>query len=186
RIDRTGVGILCRHGMGSGINDLKEIVRHYIEMHYPDQVGRISFRGAYVPFFSAEQWRGQRICSENWALIGDAASFVDPINGEGIYYALYSADILASCIAENTVPLYQRLCMERIGGTLLEASRRYHYVYRDEFIDTMVALVHKSRTMRGIMSQMMTGDINYASYRWRFARYVTGFLSMVGWHERAQ
>jgi geranylgeranyl reductase family protein len=185
RVDRTGVGIMCRHGTASGINDLKEMLRNYIEMHFPGQVGRVTFRGAYIPFFSAEQCRGQRICSENWALIGDAASFVDPINGEGIYYALYSADILASCITENTVPLYRRLCMERIGGTLLEASRRYHYLYRDEFIETMIALVHKSRTIRGIMSEMMAGDINYVSYTWRFARYLMGFLSMLGWHEKA-
>lgn len=179
RIDRTGVGIMCRHGTAGGINDLKALLLGYIEMHFPGQVRRASFRGAYIPFFSAEQGRGQRICSENWALIGDAASFVDPINGEGIYYALYSADILASCIAENTVPLYQRLCVERIGETLLEASRRYRYLYRDEFIDTMVALVHKSRTMRGIIAQMMTGDINYVSYTWRFAQHLLGFLSMV-------
>jgi len=62
---------------------------------------------------------------------------------------------------------------------LLEASRRYRYLYRDEFIDTMVALVHKSRTMRGIIAQMMTGDINYVSYTWRFAQHLLGFLSMV-------
>jgi geranylgeranyl reductase family protein len=185
RVDRTGVGIMCRQGTASSINDLKEMLRHYVEMHFPGQGGRVSFRGAYIPFFSAEQCRDQRLCSENWALIGDAASFVDPINGEGIYYALYSADILASCIMENTVSLYQRLCMNHFGATMFEASRRYQYLYRDEFIDTMVALVRKSKTMRDIMSKMMTGDINYVSYTWRVARYLMGFLSMVGWHEKA-
>jgi geranylgeranyl reductase family protein len=184
RVDRTGVGIMCRYETANDINVLKEMLRRYIEVHFPGQVERISFRGASIPFFSAETSRGQRICSENWALIGDAASFVDPINGEGIYYALYSAEILALCIAENALPLYQRLCMERMGGPLLEASRSYQYLYRDEFIETMVALVEKTRTMRGIMAKMMAGDINYVSYTWRFARYLMGFLSMLGWYKR--
>lgn len=186
RVDRTGVGIMCRYDTGNSIDVLKGMLHHFIEVHFPGQVERISFRGAYIPFFSAEERGGQRICSENWALIGDAASFVDPINGEGIYYALYSADILASCITENTVPLYQHLCMEGIGGVLLEATRSYQYLYRDEFIGTMVALVEKSRAMRRIISEMMAGDINYVSYKWRFARNLMGFLSMLGLHEKAQ
>jgi geranylgeranyl reductase family protein len=186
RFDRTGVGIMCRDGTANGINVSKGMLRHYIEMHFPCQVERISFRGAYIPFFSAKELGGQMICSEYWALIGDAASFVDPINGEGIYYALYSADILALCITENRVSLYQRLCMERIGGTLREASQTHQYLYRDEFIETMVALVEKSKTIRGIISEMMAGDINYVSYRWRFARYLMGFLSMLGWHEKVR
>ena len=186
RVDRTGVGIICRYDTANCINVLKGMLRHYVEVHFPGQVERISFRGAYIPFFSAEERRGQRICSENWALIGDAASFVDPINGEGIYYALYSAEILASCIIENRVPLYQHVCMERIGRILLQAARSYQYLYRDEFIGAMVALVEKSRTMRGIISEMMAGDINYVSYKWRFAKYLMGFLSMLEWHEKAQ
>jgi geranylgeranyl reductase family protein len=179
RVDKTGVGIMCRHDTGKRIGILKDMLRHYIEIHFPGHFKGVSFRGAVIPVFSADKFRRQRICSENWALIGDAASFADPITGEGIYYALCSADILASCIAENSLPHYQHLCRERIGGILLEASRSYQYLYRDEFIVTMVALVEKSKTMRRIVSDMMAGDIKYVSYRWRLARHVIGFLSML-------
>jgi len=181
RVDKTGVGIMCRYETAKGIDILKDMLRHYIEIHFPGHLKGVSFRGAVIPVFSAEKFLGQRICSENWALIGDAASFVDPISGEGIYYALYSADILASCIAENSLPRYQHICRERIVGILLEASRSYQYLYRTEFIDSMVALVQKSKAMRRIVSDMMAGDIKYISYRWRFARRVIGFLSMLGW-----
>jgi geranylgeranyl reductase family protein len=185
RADRTAVGIMCRHDRADGINMLKGMLRNYIEVHFPGHLERISFRGALIPMASAEQLRDQGICSRNWALIGDAASFVDPISGEGIYYALYSADILASCISENRVSLYEQACMERIGRILLEAYRSYRYLYRDEFIDAMVALVEKSRIIRGIVSEMMSGEINYVSYTWRFARYMIGFASMLDWRGRA-
>jgi len=186
RVDKTGVGIMWRHDTAKGIDIFKTMLRHYIEVRFPGYFKRISFRRAVIPVFSAETFHGQRICSDNWALIGDAGSFVDPISGEGIYYALCSADILASCIAEDSLPYYQHVCMERIGGILLEASQSYRYLYRDEFIGTMVALVGKSRAMRGIVSAMMAGDIKYVSYRWRFARHVIGFLAMLGWSEKDQ
>jgi flavin-dependent dehydrogenase len=186
RVDRTTVGIVARHDTATDIEMLKEMLRHYIEVHVPGCLEGISFRGGLIPLFSAEKLRSQRICSENWALIGDAASLVDPISGEGIYYALYSADILAFCIAENTLPRYQHLCMERIGRILEEASRSYHYLYRDEFIGTLVSLVDKSRTMGGIISEMMAGDLNYASYTWKFSRRTLGLLSMLRRHQKAR
>ena len=34
----------------------------------------------------------------NWALAGDAAALVDPITGEGLYYALRSGDLLAETL----------------------------------------------------------------------------------------
>jgi geranylgeranyl reductase family protein len=184
RVDKTGVGIMCRYGTAKAIEILKDMLRRYIEIHFPGHLKGVSFRGAVIPVFSAYRFHSQRICSENWALIGDAASFVDPISGEGIYYALYSADILASCIAENNLARYQHICRECIGSILLEASRSYEYLFRDEFIDTMVALVEKSKVMRGIVSDMMAGDIKYVSYRWRFARHAISFLSMPGWSDK--
>jgi geranylgeranyl reductase family protein len=179
RVDKTGVGIMWRHDTAKGIDFFKAMLRHYIEVHFPGYPKRVSFRGAIIPVFSAETFHGQRICSDNWALIGDAGSFVDPISGEGIYYALCSADILALCIAEDSLAHYQHVCRERIGGILLTASQSYQYLYRDEFIGTMVALVERSRVIRAIISEMMEGDIKYVSYRWRLARHVIGLLSML-------
>jgi len=187
RVDKTVVGIVSHYDAGHDIETLKQMLRTYIELRFPGQVNRISFRGGLIPLFSAEKLpSGQKICSEHWALIGDAASFVDPISGEGIYYALCSADILAACLAENNLPLYHDLCMERIGRILLEASRSYPYLYRDEFIGTMVSLADKSRTIRGIISEMMAGDINYVSYTWKFSRQVLGLLTMLGRHEKTR
>ncbi|MFW6115032.1 MAG: NAD(P)-binding protein [Thermodesulfobacteriota bacterium] len=185
RVDKTVVGIVSRYSTAHDIATLKQMLRNYIELRFPSHLNHISFRGGLVPLFSNESLCGrQRICSENWALIGDAASLVDPISGEGIYYALCSADILAACIAENNLPLYHDLCMERIGRILGEAARCYPYLYRDGFIGTMVSLVDKSRTIRGVISEMMAGDINYVSYTWKFSRHLLGLLSMLGRHEK--
>src|SRR6266568_2226557 len=43
---------------------------------------------------------------DGWAMIGDAAGFVDAITGEGLYYALRSADLLASALLRDTPESY--------------------------------------------------------------------------------
>ena len=48
-----------------------------------------------LPSPQAKTLRGRRIAGENWAMAGDAAACVDPITGEGLFYALRSGDLLA-------------------------------------------------------------------------------------------
>jgi len=170
RVDRLGVGIVSRYYRAQRYNDMKNMLLNYIEEHFPEKRPEVSLRGAFIPFFSADDVQVQPICSENWALIGDAASFVDPISSEGIYYTMYSAAILASCIIENRLSYYQRLCMKHFGENLAEAFRSFTQFYQDEFIETMVSMTKKSRAMRKFIAQMIAGDINYLSWKQQFKR----------------
>ena len=43
----------------------------------------------------------REIAGERWALVGDAAALADPITGEGIYYALRSAVLLADTLRDD-------------------------------------------------------------------------------------
>jgi flavin-dependent dehydrogenase len=58
-----------------------------------------------------------------WALLGDAAGHVQPITGEGIAYALWSAELLAQAFAEGDPLAYEELWRARYGGDLASASQ---------------------------------------------------------------
>jgi geranylgeranyl reductase family protein len=180
RVDGLVVGIVSKTWTPVVRKVMKENLFAFIDQHYPGSADSISLRGAYIPFFAEADYEDQAICSENWALIGDAARFVDPISGEGMYYALYSADILADCIVEDKILEYAGLCRERFGGNLLKASRGFPYIYQTEFIDAMTVLAGKSRPIRQIISEMMVGDLNYLNWKGRFKRnslrIITEFL----------
>jgi flavin-dependent dehydrogenase len=51
-----------------------------------------------LPSLSIESWDGLRLAGQGWALAGDAAGLVDPITGEGIYYAMRSGELLAEAL----------------------------------------------------------------------------------------
>jgi flavin-dependent dehydrogenase len=58
-----------------------------------------------------------------WALLGDAAGHVQPITGEGIGYALWSAELLAQAFAEEDPLAYEELWRAHYGQELVSASQ---------------------------------------------------------------
>jgi geranylgeranyl reductase family protein len=168
RIGTLAIGIVTKDPTRENYRDMRKKLLSFIERYYPGKTKGISLRGAYIPFFSAGDLSAGRICSDSWALIGDAARFVDPISGEGMYYALSSAEILASCIRENELPLYQGLCREGFGSNLIKASQDFHYVYQPEFLEAMTAMAARSAPVRRIVCEMIEGDLNYLTWKGRF------------------
>lgn len=62
----------------------------------------------------------QRPCVDRLFLVGDAAGLVDPLSGEGIYYAIASSYLLANAINYgNTISDYRRLYIEFLKHKLL-------------------------------------------------------------------
>jgi flavin-dependent dehydrogenase len=57
-----------------------------------------------------------------WALLGDAAGHVHPITGEGIAYALWSAELLAKALRRGDPQIYEDLWREKYGTELMAAS----------------------------------------------------------------
>src|SRR5437899_128891 len=62
-------------------------------------------------------------CGEGLALLGDAAGFADPVTGEGIYYALRSAEVFADCYLRGAPLEYESCWREDFGGELQRASQ---------------------------------------------------------------
>jgi len=165
RVDTLAVGIVSNYCKKTNPKDMEERLLHFLEKYYPGQTKKISVQGAYIPLFCADDIKNIRICDNNWALIGDAATFVDPVSGEGIYYAVYSADILSQCILENKLALYQPLCMKHFGENLVKASQVFQYFYQAEFIEVMIQIAKESLSVRRIISDMMSGSLDYLSWK---------------------
>jgi len=165
RINNLAVGIVSNYCRKTNVKDIEKRLFHFIERYYPEQTPKISVQGAYTPLFCADDNKNISICDNNWALIGDAATFVDPVSGEGIYYAIYSAEILSQCILENELALYQPLCMKHFGENLAKALQGLKYFYQPEFIEVMIQIAKESLSVRRIISDMMSGSLDYLSWK---------------------
>lgn len=99
-------------GVGGIAIDSKRIIdafKHLLEREVKNKtiLSKLKLKSAFLPAGG----RFRKISDGRIFLLGDAAGFVDAFSGEGIYYALRSAEILADVVNQNKdFKEYARMC----------------------------------------------------------------------------
>src|SRR6202012_3642695 len=132
RADHLSVGICAKMGQRSTQVLRKHLDDFVREEGIPGEGAR--FYSHMLPSPQAQTIRNRRIAGRNWAMAGDAAACVDPITGEGLYYALRSGDFLAQAIAAGQPELYPVKLREAFSADLEFAARIAGKVFRGNFL----------------------------------------------------
>jgi geranylgeranyl reductase family protein len=145
----------------------------------PDEVEK-SLRGAAeryaarIPGLAPQTLESRRVAGVDWALLGDAAGFADPVTGEGIYYALRSAELFAEAYAAGDVAAYDRRWRADFGRELRRASqmrrRFYGSFWGGPFTDRMVKLARLHPGIRRTLRELVAGDQGYTDLKRALAR----------------
>ncbi|HEV8587801.1 MAG TPA: NAD(P)/FAD-dependent oxidoreductase [Pyrinomonadaceae bacterium] len=129
---------------------------------------------ARIPGLAPRTWDTRRACGEGWALLGDAAGFADPVTGEGIYYALRSAELFAGAYLKGKPEEYEKLWRKDFGGELKRASqmrrRFYGNFWGAPFTDRMIEFARGHRGIRKVLGQLVAGDQGYVDLKKKLAR----------------
>ena len=170
RADHLSVGICAKMGQNSS-----QVLRKYLddfvrEENIPTEGAR--FYSHVLPSPEAQTIRGRRILGENWAMAGDAAACVDPVTGEGLYYALRSGDLLAQSIAEGAVEAYPERLRAAFSADLEFAAHLARKLFRGNFLGRaittrMVQLVNYSPAFRELIRDVFSGSQDYRSLKRR-------------------
>ncbi len=129
---------------------------------------------ARIPGLEPRTWDTRKACGDGWALLGDAAGFADPVTGEGIYYALRSAELFADAYLKETPDEYEKLWRKDFGGELKRASqmrrRFYGNFWGAPFTDRMIEFARGHRGIRKVLGQLVAGDQGYVDLKKKLAR----------------
>jgi flavin-dependent dehydrogenase len=129
---------------------------------------------ARIPGLADKTWDKRRACGDGWALLGDAAGFADPVTGEGIYYALRSAELFAAAFLEGRSEEYEQRWREDFGGELRRASqmrrRFYGNFWGAPFTDRMIEFARGHRGIRKVLGELVAGDQGYVGLKKKLAR----------------
>lgn len=129
---------------------------------------------ARIPGLAAKTWDTRRVGGADWALLGDAAGFADPVTGEGIYYALRSAELFAECYLEGKLLEYEKRWREDFGRELRRASemrgRFYGNFWGAPFTERMIELGRAHRGIRRVLCELVAGDQGYVDLKRKLAR----------------
>jgi geranylgeranyl diphosphate/geranylgeranyl-bacteriochlorophyllide a reductase len=138
-----------------------------------------------LPALSTLSWGGLRLAGPGWALAGDSAGLVDPLTGEGIYYALRSGEILAETLVEGLSDSYSERVWEEFGQALSVGARLVGMFYHGNFLGgdvttRMVEFGARSRGILALMQDLEEGSETYQGLAWRLSRSLASTLLDTG------
>ena len=129
---------------------------------------------ARIPGLADQTWDKRRACGEGWALLGDAAGFADPVTGEGIYYALRSAELFAEAFLAGRPEEYEKRWREDFGGELRRASqmrrRFYGNFWGAPFTERMIEFAKGHRGIKKVLGDLVAGEQGYVGLKKKLAR----------------
>ncbi len=116
----------------TGRENLKDVLERYVRDHkLLENITVKGLKGWMIPYLTkpedAHLGRGRIL------LVGDSANLVDPLLGEGIYYALKSAELCAQSILsspENPLPKYRNSLLREVIPELVSAGKIANLAYR--------------------------------------------------------
>jgi len=129
---------------------------------------------ARIPGLADQTWENRRACGEGWALLGDAAGFADPVTGEGIYYALRSAELFAEAFLEGQPGKYEQRWRDDFGAELRRASqmrrRFYGNFWGAPFTERMIAFARGHSGIKKVLGDLVAGEQGYVGLKKKLAR----------------
>jgi flavin-dependent dehydrogenase len=131
-----------------------------------------TFYAHVLPNLSGTSFQNATFSGEGWAMLGDAAGFVDPVTGEGLHYALRSADLLAKAIAAGAPELYDTAVRSSFLPELIAAASYARRFYHGSFcggslLERMIQMAAYSEEMRAILRDLFAGSQGYTDLRHR-------------------
>lgn len=140
---------------------------------------------ARIPGLAPQTWDSRHACGGNpappsaigdpvWALLGDAAGFADPVTGEGIYYALRSAELFAESYLAGQPLAYEERWRQDFGRELRRASemrrRFYGNFWGAPFTERMIKFARGHSGIKRVLGDLVAGHQGYVDLKKKLAR----------------
>jgi flavin-dependent dehydrogenase len=173
RSDHFSVGI-CGRMAGKNTADLRRILEEALP-EFGLTLEGARFYAHIIPSFTPHTLQTASFSGDGWAMVGDAAGFVDGVTGEGLYYALRSSELLSQAVLADAPANYSGLVKQDFLPELERAARIADRFYSGKWlggnvIERMIALTLRSPRFRELMRDLFAGTQEYSDLRQRVKR----------------
>jgi flavin-dependent dehydrogenase len=180
RADHLSLGI-CGSMASHTSNELRSHLREFAAAQQID-TENARFYSHVLPSPKERTLSDRAVVGRAWALCGDAAAWVDPLTGEGLFYAMRSGEILGRSIAEGCPEKYPARVRASFSLELEFAARIVRRFYRGSFLGTavttrMVQFLQRNAVFRQLLSDLFCGTQDYTTLKQRVLNHLGGTLS---------
>jgi flavin-dependent dehydrogenase len=190
RPDHLSIGIAGKMG-ASAMGGLKSRLHAFMRTYGYDSDAalRAPIFSHVLPSLGRASWENLTLAGPCWALAGDTAGLVDPITGEGIYFAMRSGELLADSILEGAPGSYPERVRRDFLRKLAFGARLSHRFYLGTFlgepsVTRMIEYARRSRAFRKLLQDLIEGSQTYPSLAarvcWTFVRSFADLLRSSG------
>ncbi len=182
RAGHLSVGI---GGKGESSQQLRARLEHYMDEKGISRQGA-KFFAHMLPSLESHSWRANRVAGNGWIAVGDAAGLVDPITGEGLYYAVRSGDLASQVVLsdrepEKTAEHYGQLIARDFGVDLTYGAGLAKRLFQGKILfgnvpTRMVDFMKRSPRFCEIMQDLFAGTQPYLELKSRLLRNVNTTL----------
>jgi len=170
RCDHLSVGI-CGSMASHTSSELRGHLQTFVEKEQISTEGA-KFYSHVLPSPKERTLSQRNVVGRNWALIGDAAAWVDPLTGEGLFYAIRSGELLGKSLAEGCPEKYPAWVRATFSAELEFAARIVRRFYRGSFLGSavttrMVQFIRRSPVFQQLMGDLFSGTQDYSSLKRR-------------------
>jgi len=145
------------------------------------------FYAHVLPSLGASSWSGNRVSGQGWLAVGDAGGLVDPITGEGLYYAMRSADLASQVVLDDAhapaekASAYRTLLTHDFAADLAFGALIASRVFVGRFLlgtvpQRMVQFLRRSPRFYDLMQDLVAGSQSYLGLKSRLLRNLQGTL----------
>ena len=157
------------------------------------QFAGAQFYSHVLPCLDTPSWSTNRVAGDGWMAVGDAAGLVDPITGEGLYYALRSAELAADCLLQRTEPAnpqtYAHQLRDDFTHDLEYGAQLAERIFHGSFLfgripARMVQWTRRSPLFKAAIQDLFAGTQSYVGLKRRLLRNLSGSLwevALSGW-----
>ena len=170
RTDHLSVGICAKMGQAPS----QQLRRHLDDFMREESLSTegARFYSHVLPSPQAQTLRGRRIVGRNWAMAGDAAACVDPVTGEGLFYALRSGDLLSEALLAEQPETYPARMRAAFSADLEFAAGIARKIFRGNFLGgaittRMVQMLNHSPAFRDLIRDLFSGAQDYRTLKRR-------------------
>jgi flavin-dependent dehydrogenase len=186
RSGHLSVGI-C--GKGEPAHALRARLERYMEERGISRKDA-AFYSHMLPSLETSGWKKNRLAGDGWLAVGDSAGLVDPITGEGLFYAIRSGDLASRVVLNDAHGLsekaaaYRAAISHEFAHDLEFAAMLAKRVFLGRFLfrsvpQRMVHFMQRSPRFRALMQDLFAGTQSYSELRGRLLRNLNGTLQEV-------
>lgn len=146
-----------------------------------------TFYGHMIPALERPSWPRNRVAGEGWIAVGDAAGLVDPVTGEGLYYAIRSGELAADAVLSESCEPRDRHSLYRsalhhdfiedltYGAALARRFFLQHFLF-SSVPARMIEFMRRSPKMTEIVQDLFAGTQGYCDLKKRLLVNLNGTM----------